>query len=188
MRFSCPYNALCIRTKRILGTRGGERGRGAERGTLTYVNLTRMQYVKFAARRRIRCVQTCIPLSLSVSLPCCVARSFPPSFPGRERGQSQSEKWNREILAEEEMEKYDNTIETASIMRTENGNGFGWWMERCLKRKKKKKKEKRWRFSEPISRLRFKQNVGRFFFEMEETLNKTFDLYIRSFPLFPPSF
>ena len=40
------------------------------------------------------------------------------------------------------MEKYDNTIETASIMRTENGNGFGWWMERCLKKKKKEEKRK----------------------------------------------
>ena len=119
-------------------------------------------------------VYTSLSLSLCLSPLCC---SLLPSFLFRAGKRAESER-KVEILAEEEMEKYDNTIETASIMRTENGNGFGWWMERCLKRKKKKKKEKRWRFSEPISRLRFKQNVGRFFFEMEETLNKTFDLYI----------
>lgn len=157
-RSGCDFHAPITRAvleQNVYWRRGGGR---EQSGTLTYVNLTRMQYVKFAARRRIRCVRTCIPLSLSLSLLLLVAPS---------------------LLLSRARKRAERKVEAGNLS-VDNESGE-WERIGTMSKKKKKGKRKRWRFSEPISRLRFKQNVGRFFLEMEETLNKTFDLYVSRF-------
>lgn len=156
MRFSCPYNARCIRTKRILEAKRGE---GAER----HVDVR--QFDAHAIRQICRTASDSLrsnvytSFSLSLSLLLLVAPS---------------------LLLSRARKRAERKVEAGNLS-VDNESGEWERIGTMSKKKKKKGKRKRWRFSEPISRLRFKQNVGRFFLEMEETLNKTFDLYVSRF-------
>lgn len=132
-RFSCPYNARCIRTKRILAARRGRRGERAER----HVDVR--QFDAHAIRQICRTasdslLQNVYPTPLSLSLLPFVARSFPLSSLSSIEGRKESEKWNVENLSRGDGKIRQHDRHGSSNERMED---WGWMERRFLKKRER---------------------------------------------------